>query len=78
MTQTLVQLNTPADARGKILGLYAVSSLGMKSFSGVTVGIAGGLIGIQWSLGLSAAALFLFTIGLMAYAMALPVGEPAE
>jgi MFS family permease len=78
MTQTLVQLNTPPDARGKVLGLYAVSSLGMKSFSGVTVGIAGGLIGIQLSLGISAAALFLFTIGLMAYAMALPAQEPAE
>ena len=75
MAQTLVQMHAPAEARGKIIGLYSMSALGFKSFSGITVGIAGGIIGIQWSLGLSAAALFAFAIGLAVYAMSIPVTE---
>jgi MFS family permease len=60
MAQALVQLNAPADMRGRAVGLYNMASLGMRAFSGITVGVVGAAIGIHWSLGLSAAALLAF------------------
>jgi MFS family permease len=57
MAQTLVQLQAPSAIRGRVIGLYAMSALGMRSFSGVTVGLGGSLIGVHASLSLSAAAL---------------------
>lgn len=62
MAMTLVQLNAPPEIRGRVVGLYNMSSLGLRSFSGVTVGLGGSLIGIHWSLGLSAGALLIATI----------------
>ena len=67
MAQTLVQLHAPAAVRGRVIGLYSMSSLGMRAFSGVTIGFAGSLIGIHWSLGLSAVALLALTSWLLAY-----------
>jgi MFS family permease len=65
MAQTLVQLHAPAPLRGRVIGLYAMSSLGMRTFSGVTVGLGGSLIGIHASLGISAAVLLaLLALGL--------------
>jgi len=40
---------------------------GMKTFSGVTVGLIGGIIGIHGSLSLSAAVLFVVLGGLMVF-----------
>ena len=57
MAQALVQLNAPADIRGRVVGLYNMAGLGMRAFSGITVGVFGAAIGIHWSLGLSAAVL---------------------
>jgi MFS family permease len=57
MAQTLVQLNAPAAIRGRVIGLFSMSSLGLRAFAGVTVGLLGGAIGIHWSLAASAAAL---------------------
>lgn len=57
MAQALVQLNAPAEIRGRVVGLYNMGGLGMRAFSGITVGVLGGAIGIHWSLGLSAAVL---------------------
>ena len=65
MAQTLVQLNAPGEIRGRVLGLYNMSSLGLRAVSGVTVGFAGGLIGIHRSLAISAVALFLVTLVLV-------------
>ena len=69
MAQTLVQLKAPANLRGRLIGLFNMSSQGLKAFSGVTVGILGGFIGIHWSLGLSAVALLAVTIVLFAFAI---------
>ena len=55
MAQTLVQLNAPAEIRGRVIGLFNMASLGLRSFSGITVGLVGGLIGIHYSLAISAA-----------------------
>jgi MFS family permease len=58
MAQTLVQINAPAAVRGRVIGLFAMSALGLRAFSGVTVGLGGSLIGIHLSLAISAAILF--------------------
>ena len=67
MTQTLVQLQAPAKIRGRIIGLFTSSSLGLKTFSGITVGFGGSYIGIHASLSYSAIALFLVTTVLFSY-----------
>jgi MFS family permease len=59
MAQTIVQLQAPAAQRGGIVGLFISASLGLRTFSGVTVGLGGALVGIHYSLALSAAALLL-------------------
>ena len=69
MAQTLVQLNAPNEIRGRVIGLFNMSSLGLKSFSGFTVGIGGALVGIHWSLGISAALLLIFSLLLLIYMM---------
>jgi len=66
MAQTLVQLHAPAPIRGRVIGLYILFALGMRAFSGVTIGVVGGLIGIHWSLALSALLLLAVTAGLLA------------
>jgi len=65
MAQTLVQLNAPEHLRGRVIGLYGMSSLGLRAFSGMTVGMLGSLIGIHWSLAASAMVLFAVTAVLM-------------
>jgi MFS family permease len=66
MAQTLVQLHAPPDLRGRVMGLYGMSNLGMRTFSGLTVGFGGSLVGIHWSLATSAAAaLVVLTCGLL-------------
>jgi MFS family permease len=67
MAQTLVQLHAPAQIRGRVIGLYGMSALGMRAFSGVTIGFAGNIIGIHWSLALSALALLAMIFVLLAF-----------
>jgi len=66
MAQTLVQLHAPARVRGRVIGLFNMSALGMRAFSGLTVGLLGALIGIHWSLGLSALTLLAVVLALLA------------
>ncbi|MGE5540310.1 MAG: MFS transporter [Gemmatimonas sp.] len=66
MSQTLVQLNAPDHSRGRVIGIYNLSSNGMRAFSGVTVGIGGSIIGIHASLAASAAVLLLASLALLA------------
>ena len=40
MAQALVQLNAPADIRGRVIGLFNMAGLGLRAFSGITVGLA--------------------------------------
>jgi MFS family permease len=78
MSQTLVQLHAPAHIRGRVLGLYSMCFNGMRAFSGVTVGMGGSLVGIHWSLALSAVVLFAITIGLYAFDMRAHAPAAAE
>jgi MFS family permease len=59
MAQTLVQVNAPPEVRGRVIGLFAMSALGARAFSGVTVGLGGSAIGIHLSLALSATLLLI-------------------
>ncbi|MGE3841726.1 MAG: MFS transporter [Vicinamibacterales bacterium] len=64
IAQTIVQLRATPQLRGRLIGLFGMSAFGLRAFSGVTVGVIGGLIGIHWSLALSAMAL-LAVIGVL-------------
>jgi MFS family permease len=67
MAQTIVQLRSPPQLRGRLVGLYSMASMGLKAFSGLTVGVAGGLIGVHWSLAGSALVLLAITVALFAF-----------
>jgi hypothetical protein len=66
MAQTLVQILAPSEIRGRMVGLFNTAMLGLRAGSGVTVGVLGAVIGVHWSLMLSAAAIVLITLGLYA------------
>ncbi|MBN8886245.1 MAG: MFS transporter [Rudaea sp.] len=76
MAQTLVQLEAPAEMRGRAIGVFSMFAMGMRMFSGITVGLAGARIGIHWSLALSAAVLFV-VIGLLIQFGLRRTGKPA-
>ena len=69
LTQSLVQLHAPREIRGRVIGVYSMSSLGLMSFSGVTIGVGGSIVGVHWSLGASAVALLSTTLVLAWFAM---------
>ena len=65
MAQALVQLLAPSRLRGRVVGLFNTSMLGLRAGSGVTVGIVGAVIGVERSLALSAAAVVAVAVGLL-------------
>jgi MFS family permease len=67
MAQTLVQIHAPPDMRGRVIGLFNMASLGLRAFSGVSVGLIGGLIGVHWSLALSATVMLAIACGMLAF-----------
>ena len=69
MAQTLVQLEAPPDIRGRVIGLYQTARSGMGAFSGLIVGYGGSLVGIHWSLGLSALLLMAVTFSLLTFSL---------
>jgi len=68
MAQSLVQMGAPPDKRGRVIGLFNMASLGLRAFSGISVGLLGSLIGVHWSLALSALA----TLAIAGALLALP------
>jgi MFS family permease len=66
MAQALVQMNAPAEIRGRVIGVFSMSAMGMRTFSGLSVGVLGASVGIHNSLGLSAAALFVIIAAMFA------------
>ena len=48
--QTIVQLRAPLEIRGRVIGLFNMSSLGLRFGSGITVGVLGGWMGNHASL----------------------------
>jgi MFS family permease len=53
MAQSIVQINAPTEIRGRVIGLYNMSALGLRAGSGITVGLVGGMIGIHASLAIA-------------------------
>jgi MFS family permease len=68
IAQTIVQLEAPLALRGRLIGLFSMSAYGLRAFSGFTVGVVGGLIGIHWSLALSSMILLAVTMALLTFA----------
>jgi hypothetical protein len=66
MALSLVQINAPPDNRGRVVGLFGMASLGLRAFSGVTVGVLGSLIGVHWSLAAAALAMLATAAALLA------------
>ena len=58
MAQALVQINAPDAIRGRVIGVFSMSAMGMRTFSGLSVGLLGASVGIHNSLALSATGLF--------------------
>jgi MFS family permease len=69
MAQALVQLEAPGHMRGRLIGLFYLANNGLRAFSGITIGILGSLIGIHWSLALSAMVLLAITVMLLAFSV---------
>jgi len=69
MAQSLAQLEAPAHLRGRVVGLYNMFGQGLRAISGATVGAGGELIGVHWSLALSAMALLAVTFALLAFSV---------
>ena len=59
MAQTIVQLRAAAEIRGRMVGLFNTAMLGLRAGSGLSVGVLGAVIGVHWSLMLSAGAVVL-------------------
>jgi MFS family permease len=66
MALSLVQLNAPPEIRGRVIGVFTMSANGLRTFSGLSVGLLGASVGIHNSLGYSAAALLLLYIAIFA------------
>lgn len=67
--QTIVQMEAPADIRGRVIGLFNMSAMGMRTFSGLTVGIVGAALGVHHSL---AGAAVLLMAGIVAMLVVVP------
>jgi MFS family permease len=57
MAQALVQINAPGEMRGRVIGVFSMSAMGLRTFSGLSVGLLGASLGVHNSLALSATAL---------------------
>jgi MFS family permease len=66
MAQSLVQTNAPVDMRGRVLGLFNMASLGLRAFSGVSIGLLGSVIGVHHSLAVAALAMAATALCLLA------------
>jgi len=66
MAQALVQINAPNEIRGRVIGVFAMSANGLRTFSGISVGLLGAILGIHNSLAYSALALLALYVVLFA------------
>ncbi len=65
MAQAVVQIQAPPALRGRVVGLYNASMLGLRAGSGFTVGLLGAWIGVEPALALSAGAVVAVALGLL-------------
>jgi hypothetical protein len=62
MAQTLVQMHAPEASRGRVLGLFNMSAAGLRTFSGLTVGLVGSIATIHTSLAAAAGVFIALTL----------------
>ena len=65
MAQAVVQILAPPGLRGRVVGLFNTSMMGLRAGSGLTVGVLGAVIGVELSLTLSAVAVVVVALGLL-------------
>jgi len=65
MAQTIIQLLAPPHLRGGMVGLFNTAILGLRAGSGLTVGVLGAVIGVQWSLAASSIVVVLIALALL-------------
>jgi len=69
MSQTVLQLTAPDDKRGRFLGAYSMTSMGLRTGSGVIVGVVGLLVGATTAIAINAAALLVVALVLLIVVM---------
>jgi len=82
-SQAVVQLQAPADRRGRFLGAYAMAAQGSRTGSGILIGVLGYFLGVTWAVGIDALLLLLAAIALMLVVLAArrrraDAGTPAD
>ena len=79
MAQAVVQIQAPPALRGRVVGLFNASMLGLRAGSGFTVGLLGAWIGVEPALALSAGAVVAVAVGLLLADARVPAppGRPA-
>jgi MFS family permease len=70
--QTIVQLAAPTGIRGRVIGLYGMSSMGLRAGSGLTIGVLGTLVGVQWAVGASAILLCAVAVAMLLFVRVRP------
>ncbi len=75
INQTIVQMKAPDQIRGKVMGLFGMSSAGLRLFSGIFVGLIGSKIGIHFSLFGAAAVFIAALLGLILHKR---LGSPSK
>jgi MFS family permease len=78
MAQALVQILAPPRLRGRVVGLFNTAMLGLRAGSGVTVGVLGAAIGVEWSLALSATAVVVVAVGLLVADLREGLADPGD
>lgn len=64
-SQAVVQLQAPADRRGRFLGAYAMAAQGSRTGSGILIGALGYFLGVTWAVGIDALLLLLAAVALL-------------
>lgn len=65
ISQTVVQLDAPPDRRGRFLGAYSMTSMGLRVGSGVLFGVLGAVVGAPLAVGIDAALLAVVAVVLL-------------
>ena len=69
-SQTVAQLEAPADRRGRFMGAYGTLSMGFRAGSGLLVGLLGALLGVTAAVAIDALALLGVALVLLAVVIA--------
>jgi len=51
------RIDAPGEMRGRVIGVFSMPAMGLRTFSGLSVGLLGASLGVHNSLALSATAL---------------------